>query len=76
MARHCSRPGCAAAASATMSYDYAARTAWLDDLAEPAQPHEYDLCPAHADRLAVPEGWERADRRSSAIRLLFARVAV
>src|SRR5439155_430062 len=32
MSRLCSRPGCSSAASATMSYEYASRTVWLDDL--------------------------------------------
>jgi hypothetical protein len=76
MARQCSRPGCAAAASATMTYDYRSRTAWLDDLAHEPDPNNYDLCPAHADRLAVPRGWERMDRRVTAVRPLFARIAV
>jgi hypothetical protein len=76
MARHCSRPGCASGPSATMTYDYASRTAWLDDLAPDADPNQYDLCPAHAERLSVPVGWARTDRRASAVRPLFERVAV
>lgn len=59
-----------------MTYDYASRTAWLDDLAPESDPNQYDLCPAHADRLAVPMGWSRTDRRATAVRPLFARVAV
>lgn len=76
MARQCSRPGCASAASATMTYDYSSSTAWLDDLAHEADPNQYDLCPAHAERLSVPQGWERIDRRATAVRPLFARIAV
>ena len=76
MARQCSRPGCASAASATMTYEYASKSAWLDDLASEADPNQYDLCPAHADRLAVPQGWDRTDRRATAVRPLFARIAV
>ena len=76
MARLCSRPGCASAASATMTYDYASRMVWLDDLAPDGDPNQYDLCPSHAQRLSVPVGWARTDRRASAVRPLFARVAV
>lgn len=59
-----------------MTYDYSSRSVWLDDLASDADPNQYDLCPAHADRLAVPQGWLRTDRRATAVRPLFARVAV
>jgi hypothetical protein len=55
-----------------MAYDYGARIAWIDDLHDTAMPHAYDLCPAHADRMSVPVGWELRDRRVSAVRLLFA----
>lgn len=76
MARLCSRPGCANAASATMTYGYASRTVWLDDLAAEAEPNGYDLCPAHADRTGVMVGWNLSDRRVTAVRPLFTRVAV
>jgi hypothetical protein len=59
-----------------MTYDYSSRTAWLDDLASETDPNQYDLCPGHADRLAVPQGWHRRDRRVTSVRPLFARVAV
>ena len=59
-----------------MTYDYAARMAWLDDLAFDADPNQYDLCPTHAERLSVPQGWVRTDRRAAAVRPLFDRVAV
>lgn len=61
--RLCSRPGCDDDASATMSFDYTARTAWLDELDADACPAGYDLCATHADRLGVPGGWSRSDRR-------------
>jgi len=76
MSRLCSRPGCAAAASATMSYDYASRTVWLDDLHPEVDPNDYDLCPTHADRLGMPQGWTCTDRRVTAVRPLFNRIAV
>jgi hypothetical protein len=42
---------------------------WLDDLTEEASPATYDMCNDHADRLAVPVGWSREDRRSPERRL-------
>jgi hypothetical protein len=59
-----------------MSYDYAGRTVWLDDLAAEKDPNAYDLCPAHADRQGVPQGWERTDRRVTVVRPMFNRIAV
>jgi hypothetical protein len=59
-----------------MTYGYASRTAWLDDLADDTDPNGYDLCPAHAERLSVPFGWDRVDRRATAVRPLFQRIAV
>lgn len=76
MARQCSRPGCAAAASATMTYDYSSRWVWLDDLDPATDPNHYDLCPAHAARLLVPQGWGCTDRCATAVPSLFARIAV
>ena len=58
----CSRPTCGRPAVATLMYDYAARTATVDDLA-PSHPMQYDLCDAHAERLSVPNGWTMVDRR-------------
>ncbi|HEV2767153.1 MAG TPA: DUF3499 family protein [Acidimicrobiales bacterium] len=63
--RRCARPGCSAEASATMTYGYRARTAWIDDLLDDAGGG-YDLCEHHADGLGVPVGWTRTDRRSLA----------
>jgi hypothetical protein len=47
-----------------MTYDYASRTAWVDDLAEAALPEGYDLCAPHALAFSVPLGWTRTDRRA------------
>jgi hypothetical protein len=49
-----------------MTYDYAGRTAWVDDLAEVQAPAGYDLCTAHARTFSVPQGWTRSDRRAMA----------
>ncbi len=43
---------------ATLTYVYADSTAVLGPLATYAEPHTYDLCAAHAERLTVPRGWE------------------
>jgi hypothetical protein len=63
--RHCVRPGCGAIAEATLTYHYASRTAWLDDLDGETEPATYELCTQHADRFTVPLGWDREDRRVS-----------
>lgn len=59
-----------------MTYGYGSKTVWLDDLATEVEPNGYDLCPAHADRLGVMQGWDLTDRRVTAVRPLFSRVAV
>ncbi len=56
--RSCSRPACGAAAVATLTYVYADSTAVLGPLATFAEPHGYDLCQAHSERLTAPRGWE------------------
>lgn len=43
---------------ATLTYVYADSTAVLGPLATYAEPHCYDLCSAHAERLVAPRGWE------------------
>jgi hypothetical protein len=42
----------------TLTYVYADQTAVLGPLAVYAEPHAYDLCDFHADRLSAPRGWE------------------
>ncbi|MEX5633603.1 DUF3499 domain-containing protein [Parafrankia sp. FMc2] len=55
--RRCSRSACSAAAIATLTYAYAESTAVLGPLSPFVEPHSYDLCGVHADRLTVPLGW-------------------
>ncbi len=43
---------------ATLTYVYADSTAVLGPLATYAEPHCYDLCAEHSERLTVPRGWE------------------
>lgn len=45
-------------AVATLTYVYSDQTAVLGPLATFAEPHAYDLCEAHSERLSVPRGWE------------------
>lgn len=58
MSRKCSRTACGRAAVATLTYVYADSVAVLGPLATYAEPHSYDLCDAHAERLTAPRGWE------------------
>jgi len=41
-----------------LTYVYADSTAVLGPLARYAEPHTYDLCQAHSERLTAPRGWE------------------
>jgi hypothetical protein len=43
---------------ATLTYVYADSTAVLGPLATYAEPHCYDLCAQHSERLTAPRGWE------------------
>lgn len=58
LARRCSRTACARPAVATLTYVYADKTAVLGPLATFAEPHAYDLCSFHSERLSAPRGWE------------------
>jgi hypothetical protein len=42
----------------TLTYVYADQTAVLGPLATFAEPHAYDLCDVHAERLSAPRGWD------------------
>ena len=43
---------------ATLTYVYSDQTAVLGPLATYAEPHAYDLCEEHSERLTAPRGWE------------------
>jgi len=58
LSRQCTKTGCARRAVATLTYVYRDQTAVLGPLATYAEPHTYDLCHDHAERLTVPRGWE------------------
>ena len=42
----------------TLTFVYADQTAVLGPLSTYAEPHAYDLCVSHGDRLSAPRGWE------------------
>ena len=56
--RRCSRIACKQPAIFTLTYVYRDSTAVLGPLASYVEPHCYDLCAAHAERLTAPLGWE------------------
>ena len=55
--RLCSKSSCAVPASATLTYVYADQEAVVGPLSTVREPHTYDLCQAHSDRLTGPVGW-------------------
>lgn len=56
--RQCSRPSCARAAAATLTYVYDDQTVVVGQLSARAEPHSYDLCAEHAERFTAPRGWD------------------
>jgi hypothetical protein len=56
--RRCSRTACDRPAVTTLTYVYADQTAVVGPLATYAEPHSYDLCEVHGERLSAPRGWE------------------
>ncbi|WP_188510253.1 DUF3499 family protein [Conyzicola nivalis] len=56
--RPCSKVTCNHAAVATLTYVYADSMAVLGPLSQKAEPHSYDLCSRHAERMSVPQGWQ------------------
>ena len=56
--RRCSRTACGRPATTTLTYVYADQTAVLGPLATYAEPHAYDLCDVHSERLSAPRGWD------------------
>jgi len=55
--RFCSRAGCRNLATKTLTYIYADSTAVLGPLATFSEPHAYDLCDQHSNRMIAPVGW-------------------
>lgn len=42
----------------TLTFVYADSTAVLGPLSRSSEPHTYDLCQVHSERLTAPVGWE------------------
>ncbi len=57
LGRGCSRVGCRSIATMTLTYIYAESAAVVGPLATFSEPHAYDLCVIHGERLRVPHGW-------------------
>ncbi len=56
--RPCSKVGCTRDAVSTLTYDYGDSMAVLGPLSLSREPHTYDLCSIHAERMSVPQGWQ------------------
>ena len=56
--RCCSRTACKRSPVYTLTYMYKESTAVLGPLSAYVDPHSWDLCEMHADRLVVPRGWD------------------
>lgn len=56
--RSCSRQTCTREAVFTLFYAYSESKVIIGALSEHREPHAYDLCEFHADRLTAPQGWE------------------
>ncbi|MDX2025779.1 DUF3499 family protein [Microcella sp.] len=57
-ARLCSKVACSEPAARTLTYVYADSMAVLGPLSARPEPHSYDLCARHSERLSVPNGWQ------------------
>lgn len=64
MTRRCARNGCGHVAIATLSYNYAQRSVWIEHASTEGHPSTYDLCSDHAEQLSVPLGWDLTDVRA------------
>lgn len=56
--RICSKVACNDEATGTLTYVYADSMAVLGPLSQTPEPHSYDLCARHAERLSAPQGWQ------------------
>jgi Protein of unknown function (DUF3499) len=56
--RRCCRPACPQYAVATLTFVYSDSTAVVGPLATVREPHSWDLCVGHANRITAPRGWE------------------
>ncbi|MEY3325506.1 MAG: hypothetical protein RL694_393 [Actinomycetota bacterium] len=62
--RRCTRSGCLSNAVMTLTYIYADSSAVLAPLSTFVEPHAYDLCEQHSEKLTVPKGWSVIQNKS------------
>lgn len=55
--RTCTKSGCKQVAAKTLIYIYSESTAVLGPLSTFAEPHTFDFCATHSEKLTVPRGW-------------------
>lgn len=72
MILNCAR--CGSPAAAAMTFSYADRLVWMDDLVNGMERYGYAMCADHADRMIPPLGWTLTDRRT--VTRLFAPLSV
>ena len=56
--RPCSKVACNQEATSTLTYVYADSMAVLGPLSGQSEPHSYDLCERHSEKLSAPQGWQ------------------
>ncbi|MEO6941694.1 MAG: DUF3499 family protein [Terrimesophilobacter sp.] len=56
--RLCSKVACGREAISTLTYVYVDSMAVLGPLSTRREPHTYDLCAKHSERLSAPRGWQ------------------
>lgn len=62
----CCKPACARPGAVVLGYDYASRTAILNDPTPGEQnPHLYVICGPCAEKLRPPKGWTIDDLRAA-----------
>lgn len=66
--RRCSKSGCRESAAKTLIYIYTDSTAVLGPLSTYSEPHSFDFCNSHSERLTVPRGWTVIRHEDGALR--------
>jgi hypothetical protein len=61
--RPCARPDCSAPGTASLTFAYTTREAWIGVLDDDPRTQSYDLCARHVDRVRPPLGWQLRDER-------------
>ncbi len=61
--RPCARPDCSAPGTASLTFAYSMRQAWIGALDDDPRTPSYDLCARHVERVRPPLGWQLRDDR-------------